>query len=254
MTEKQVLAALQIESNEVRLIVGEVFNTRLNVLTVESAPCKGLDGTSIRDTKLVGKAIRQVVNNAAAYLGTPITGVLLAIPAYRFKKETRTFSKVIESADRKVTSQDIRDIYRKAMSVNVGDDYIAISATSNNYRMNGITYRKMPIGEKCDILEADVDILCCDRLLTYDYATAIEQADLEIIDICLDNYAIAKEAALFEKTMKKYVLSIQFERNHTLFSLIYNGKIQTSLDDNVGYYTFVNPISEKFGVPERNRF
>lgn len=252
MAEKQILAALQIESNEVRLLVGEVFNTRLNILVSEVVPCRGMDGIRITDQKAVASAIRTAVDNVTAHLGTPIRAVLLALPAYRFKRDTRSFSKMIESSDRRITAQDIQDIYHKALSVNVGSDVEVITITSNRYKTNGIVYRRMPIGEQCDVLEADVDLLCCDRMTSYDYAAVVEQAGLQIIDVCLDNYAMAKEAALFEQTMNNYLLAIQLEKQHTLFSLIYDGKIVSSENETMGYEDLAKPISEKFGLPERN--
>lgn len=252
MAEKQILAALQIESNEVRLLVGEVFNTRLNILLQEVIPCKGLDGIRIIDQKAVAQAIRTAADNATAQLGTVLQGVLLSIPAYRFKRETRSFSKVIDAGDRKITKGDIQDVYKKALGVNVGGDVEVINITSNKYKTNGIVYRKMPIGEQCDVLEADVDLLCCDKMITYDYAAVVEQAGLDIIEVCLDNYAVAKEAALFEQTMKNYVLSIQLEKEHSMFSLIYDGKILSSENEGVGYASLAAPISEKYGLPEKN--
>ena len=251
MAEKQILAALQIESNEVRLIVGEVFNTRLNTLFQESVPCKGMDGFRIVDPKAVVRAIRQAVDNASAHLGTTVESVLLAIPAYRFKKETRTFSKVIDSADGRISVDDIRDIHQKAFSVNVGSDLEIVNVTSNVYKTNGIIYRKMPLGEQCDVLEADVDLLCADKMTTYDYAMVVEQAGLKIIDVCLDNYAIAKESALFEQTMNNYVLLVELEKQHTIFSLIYDGKIAISESENLGYDSLVKPIAEKSNLPEK---
>ncbi|MBQ1878456.1 MAG: hypothetical protein II161_06545 [Erysipelotrichaceae bacterium] len=252
MTEKQILAALQIESNEVRLVVGEFFNTRLNILKRECVPCKGMDGIRIVDQKAVAGAIREAVNNITAHLGVPVESVLLAIPSYRFKRETRTFSKVIESGDRRVSIDDIRDIYQRALSVNVGSDVEIINVTSTSFRANGIVYRRMPIGEMCDVLEADVDLLCCDKMITYDYAGVVESAGLKIIDVYLDNYSLAKEAALFEQTMRTYMLAIQLEKQHTLFTLIYDGRIVTSENENLGYEALAKPIVEKFNLPERH--
>ena len=252
MANKQILAALQIESNEVRLIVGEIFNTRLNTLKRECVPCKGMDGLRIVDPKTVAKAVREAANNIQSHFGVAIESVLLAIPAYRFKKETRSFSKVIDNVDGKISADDIRDIYQKALAVNVGRDYEIVNVTSNMFKTNGIVYRKMPIGEPCDVLEADVDLLCCDKMTTYDYATVVELAGLKIVDVCLDNYALCKEAALFEQNLRNYTLLIQMEKDHSHFSLVYDGKIAISENENIGYSTLSRAISERFRLPERH--
>ena len=65
-----------------------------------------------------------------------------------------------------------------------------------------------------------------------------------------DVFAVAKEAALFEQTMRNYVLSIQFEKQHTLFSIIYDGKIVTSENENIGYEALAKAISQKYSLPE----
>ena len=252
MANKQILAALQIESNEVRLIVGEIFNTRLNTLKRECVPCKGMDGLRIVDPKTVAKAVREAANNIQSHFGVAIESVLLAIPAYRFKKETRSFSKVIDNVDGKISADDIRDIYQKALAVNVGRDYEIVNVTSNMFKTNGIVYRKMPIGEPCDVLEADVDLLCCDKMTTYDYASVVELAGLKIVDVCLDNYALCKEAALFEQNLRNYTLLIQMEKDHSQFSLVYDGKIAISENENLGYSTLSRAISERFRLPDRH--
>ena len=252
MANKQILAALQIESNEVRLIVGEIFNTRLNTLKRECVPCKGMDGIRIVDPKTVAKAVREAANNIQSHFGVAIESVLLAIPAYRFKKETRSFSKVIDNVDGKISADDIRDIYQKALAVNVGRDYEIVNVTSNMFKTNGIVYRKMPIGEPCDVLEADVDLLCCDKMTTYDYASVVELAGLKIVDVCLDNYAVCKEAALFEQNLRNYTLLIQMEKDHSQFSLVYDGKIAISENENIGYSTLSRAISERFRLPDRH--
>jgi cell division protein FtsA len=42
VSEKQIFAALEIADHEVRLIVGEFFNTRFNIIKVERVPVTGL--------------------------------------------------------------------------------------------------------------------------------------------------------------------------------------------------------------------
>lgn len=47
----------------------------------------------------------------------------------------------------------------------------------------------------------DVDLLCANRKIAFEYVSCVEQAGLEVLDISLDSFAIAKEAALFERRM-----------------------------------------------------
>ena len=81
MSEKQILAALEITDHEVRLLVAEFFNSRLNVIRTEKCENKGMDGLAIKNPKEVVMAIRKVIDQASAQVGTRIERVLLCVPA-----------------------------------------------------------------------------------------------------------------------------------------------------------------------------
>ena len=46
---KQIYASLEFSENEIRLLVGEYFNTRFNVIKLERVPCEGLTNCRITD-------------------------------------------------------------------------------------------------------------------------------------------------------------------------------------------------------------
>jgi len=250
--EKQVLAALSIANHEVRLVVGEFFNSRLNIIKTERVACGGLDGLRIVDTSKVIVAVRQAAENAGEFIGTPITAVLLAVPSYRFKRETVSLSKTIDAPDRAITIQDVQELYRRAQDVSVSDDLVCVNTVCNTYRLNGIVYRKTPIGEKGDLLEAEFDLLCADKMTTYAYAGIVEKAGLQIIDICLDAYGAAKEMALFEQNLKSYVISMQLESDQLVLGLIYNGRLMSCQTEKVGYAAMAMAVAKQYGIPFDN--
>ena len=49
MEEKQIFATLEVSDHEVRMIVGEFFNTRFNILKVERVPVDALSYDTITD-------------------------------------------------------------------------------------------------------------------------------------------------------------------------------------------------------------
>ena len=77
----------------------------------------------------------------------------------------------------------------------------------------------------CDELTVDVDLLCANRKIAFEYVNCVEQAGLEVLDISLDSFAIAKEAALFEQTMDQNLILIRLEEQTTTLSLLSKGKL-----------------------------
>lgn len=83
MSDKQIFAALEVADHEVRLIVGEFFNTRFNVIKVERIPCFGLSYNKVTDPEAISKAIRTAADNVSRMIGADIRKVILAMPSYR---------------------------------------------------------------------------------------------------------------------------------------------------------------------------
>ena len=57
--DKQIFAALEIADHEVRLLVGEFFNTRFNIIKVERVPVAGVQFHQLTEPNEVVKAIRR---------------------------------------------------------------------------------------------------------------------------------------------------------------------------------------------------
>lgn len=250
--EKQVLATLLIANHEVRLVAAEFFNSRLNIIKTERVSCSGMDGMRIVDVNKVVLAIRQAADSVSEFISTPLTAVLLAVPSYRFKRETVSLSATIDNPEGRITADDIRQLYQRAQDLAVSSDLVCVNTVCNTYRLNGIIYRSMPLNEKGDLLEAEFDRLCADKMMVYSYAAAVEKAGLQIIDICLDAYASAKEMALFEQNLKNYVINMQLEMDNLNLGLIYNGRLMSCQMENIGYAAMAQAVSRRFGIPLEN--
>ena len=159
-------------------------------------------------------------------MGTRIERVLLCVPAYRTKKEGIRLSKAIDNYERKVTSDDVQTLVRKGYTHSTPSDMVTVNWMCKQYITNGIVSRRVPLNDVCDILDIDMDLLFADKMTTYDYASVVESAGLDIIDICLYNYAVGKEATLFEQSLHKNVISMHIERDRTTLSAIVNGSIE----------------------------
>ena len=79
METKGTIAALDIGTSEVKLIVGELPGGTLNVLAEGSAPSAGVKRGVIVDIDQTVNAIKQAVTEVERTLGEPIGEVYVAI-------------------------------------------------------------------------------------------------------------------------------------------------------------------------------
>lgn len=248
MNDKQIFAAVEIADHEVRLIVGEFFNTRFNIIKVERVPVSGLTYHQVTDAKALTDAIQRASKDAEKLIGAPIKKVILAIPSYGMKRYALKSPVQVEGIDQKITVADIRRAIKQAESVNIGKNLALIQTVCVKYTINGISSRRIPIGEKATELIVDIDLLCADRKLAFDLVSCVEAAGLQVMDIFLDVYAVAKEAALFEQAVDQNVIVLKLERQSTTLGLLSRGRLTTCLVAPAGVGTMAGTIVDKYGL------
>lgn len=107
-TEKQIFAAVEAADHEIRLIVGEFFNTRFNIIKVERVPVSGISYDKVTDPEAVTKAVRTAAENAKKMISAEVQRVILAIPSFRAKRYSFKSTVDVEGIDGVVTIQDVR--------------------------------------------------------------------------------------------------------------------------------------------------
>ena len=154
----------------------------------------------------------------------------------------------VSGIDGVITIQDVRNAIKKAESVNISKDYALIQTVCVKYIVNGIATRRIPIGEKCSQLSIDVDLLCADRKLAYDLVGCVENAGLQVLDIFPEVYAVAKEAALFERAVEKQIVVLKIERQSTVLGLFRKGRLTTAGVLPAGLGNLVSDCVDQYGV------
>ncbi len=250
--DKQIFAALEITDYEIRLIVGEFFNTRFNIIKVERVNSKGLNNYRVESEEEVISSIQKAVENASRKIGAKIERVLLAVPSINMHRYPLKVTTRIDSIENVVTPYDIQRAMKKAIATKIDDSLALIQTVCVKYTCNGIATRRPPINEKCDMLTIDIDLLCADREIAFNLVSCVEQAGLEVLDICLDSFAIAKEAAVFEQTVDQNVILLNIERKISTLALLSKGKLIHCENLNQGLTNWVQKVQETCELPFEN--
>lgn len=248
MSDKQIFASVEVADHEVRLVVGEFFNARFNIIKVERIPCFGITYNQVLDPDEISNALRKAASSAKRTIGAEIKKVILAIPSYKTKKYSLRSTVDVSGIDGVITIQDVRNAIKKAESVNISKDYALIQTVCVKYIVNGIATRRIPIGEKCSQLSIDVDLLCADRKLAYDLVGCVENAGLQVLDIFPEVYAVGKEAALFERAVEKQIVVLKIERQSTVLGLFRKGRLTTAGVLPAGLGNLVSDCVDQYGV------
>lgn len=254
MANKQIYAAVEIADHEIRFVVGEFYETRFNILRVERVRFTGIENHVITSEANVVSAIIKACNNASNILGYKIERVLLAIPCVNVQRHGRKVNVVVANSKQQVHLTDIQRGINEAIQLRPYEESELVNIGCIKYITNGISSRKLPINEICDQFTIDIDLFYADKKIIYSYVRCVEQAGLEILDICIDSYAIAEEAAIFEKTIENYVVLVNLARQNTTLSLFSRGKLLSCESIESGYGEWVSALKDATGIQTENAF
>lgn len=246
MNEQDVQVGLEIADHEIRLVVGQFFNTRLNIMKVERVLSSGIHNAQIIDQSAVIQKIVSAVKHVEENLGLSIERVILSLPSIGLARYVRRISIPI---DEKVTLKDIKAVYKEALNTEIPDHQALVNLAITKSLVNGITMRKLPINETCDALSVDVDLLCADKEMVYRYVQTVEKAGLQVSEISLDSFALGKEASLFEKSLEQHLIAIKAERQSTSLSLFAKGKLISTETIDLGSKRIISAMVNRFNLP-----
>jgi cell division protein FtsA len=241
--EKQILAVVSFSQYKVKVLVAQFFNTKFNVLKVEHVTCDGFDGEHIINEQLIVSSLKKAFEHIATNLGATITNVIMIVPSIgmdRYHEKVTVFPQFSST----ITNKDIMLALKKAMNSQVRQDKEIIFVNVNTFIANDTKYKKMPSNLEANSIILDMDQFVADKQLTYSLAACIEKAGVGILDIVLDSWALGKETAAIDASMKSSVIIVDIDRYKTLLSLYYHGRLISSSWIDQGYGTWVNAIVE----------
>lgn len=247
---KQIYVALQMAENDIKVLIGEYFNTRFNIIRVEE-----YETSAISDFKIVNKdelvsQLKSIFNDVSEKIGSTIEQTILLIPAYNFKRFPLKSTVNVENGI--VEKTDVARAIKNSLKSTVSDDVMIINPIINKYTLNGIATRRMPEKEACDDMIVDIDLLCADMQMCYEYVSTVEESGVKVLDIVLNNLAVAKEAALFEESLKKNVIVLDVSRTCTYLSLLSKGKLVSTEIIYDGLNSIINNVYRSYYIPYKD--
>ena len=249
MDDKQIFASVEVCDHEVRMVVGEFFSPRLNILKVEMIPCSGLSYNTINNADEIISAIETACKQTEQMLGAKLEKVILSIPSYQMQRKSVRVTVPVKGYDGVVSVQDIRNAMKLAeRQVSIGKELALVQTVCVKYTIDGIASRRIPIGERAKELVVDIDLLCADRQLAYSLVGCIEKAGLQVMDIYFDTYAAAKEAALFEQSVDRNVVLLKMEREATTVARLSKGKLMESTIVPLGVGSIAARVVDEYGL------
>ncbi len=245
---KQMYVSLELTDKEVNVLVGEYFNTRFNIIKCVRRPVQGMNEFKIVEHDLVLDSVKEAVKTAGESIGAAIEKVILVLPSYNFSRVPLKVSVIPDTGS--VTKADVQRAVNNSLKANIPQNLTVIDPVLVKYTVNGISTRRLPENESCDEMTVDIDLLCADKEMTYSYVMLMEEAGLEVLDVCLNSYAICKEAALLEQALSQNLLLLNINRSLTYLTLLSKGKLVSNEIIFDGLDSMIRSLQDKYHLAD----
>lgn len=245
--EKKIIAALELADHEVRLVVGQFFNGRLNVLKVERVAHNGISNYTIIDPYSVKKAIQKAFENASRNIGSTLSSTLVVVPGVNM---TRVNSVQTASINGTITQQDLVKLYDAFYKTDGPREKVLVNVLMNRFHVNGLPTRKIPLNERCNELSVEADCYFCDKGVVFDYLKVVENAGIRVIDIIMSDIGIAKEASLLEQSISESIIATVFERDTITLTLYQKGQVMTNIMIDAKIESIFNKIKSTYNFDD----
>lgn len=247
MQGKQLYSSIEITNDEIRLLVGEYYMSRFNVLRSEFVPIHQAinNNRMIEKPQIVAAAIVKLLNNAEKALALKINKVILCIPSVDVKCIRKRVNVAIEEGSKRIMMSHVRLGLEKAIASEESQSHEFVNVGSVKYIVSGISSRSVPLDEKADLLTMDVELLFAKREIVYSYVKCLESCGVSILEICLDSYAMAEESVTLENSMDKYIVLVDLQKTDTTLSLYHKGRLLECERLKTGYQTWINELHRR---------
>ena len=182
---RKIMASVDIGSSTIKLVVGEIQKSNLNVLACCEVPSHGIKNGYIVNPESASLAFKELFKKGEALLGMPIKQTLVCIPSFGVECFLSEGSITITSEDKVIDNKDMV----KAMQASVygeelnGQELVSILPTK--FTLNDEEDVKNPIGSVANKLTVHDVVVTAPTKNSTGIIKCIESLDVKVIDVCI---------------------------------------------------------------------
>ena len=245
---RKIMAALDVGSDTIKLIIGEMIKTKLNVLDVSSIKSQGIKDNKISDPDSLSLCIKKLFQEASEKMGIPITKTIVIVPSRDAEFTIGEGTIKINNEDKVVHGSDISKILMESTSGIIQDNMELVCVTPTTFRLDNNQFTKDPKGATTKKLGVKSVIISSPKVIVYPILEILEKLSIDVVDISFD--AIGDFYANKNPNISSKVGAIVNIGNTKTTVSIFNKGILTNISNiDLGGENIDNDLSYVYKIP-----
>jgi cell division protein FtsA len=236
------VVSLDIGTSKVRVIIGELSNSSINIIGVGSSESEGIKKGAIVDIDLTVQSIRRAVESAERMVGISIEQVFVGIAGNHIKLQPSQGVVAVSSEDREIGEEDIIRVIDASKVVAIPPEREIIDVVPKQFIVDGLDGISDPRGMLGVRLEMEGTIITGSRTVIHNLVRCIERAGLSIAGIFLQPLA-ASSLALTKDEKSMGIVLADIGAGQTTVSIFDHGSLVATTTIPVGGEYITNDIA-----------
>ena len=183
---RKIMACLDVGTDRVKLVVGEMVKSKLNVLAVADAPSKGISNGILEDSEAFLEPLKNVIQRCEETLGLSIRQMIVCVPSMNAKYVVVNGEVPVNSEDKVVEGVDIIRAINSSLKRSDEDSYEIINMLPTGFILDDGSVVKNPRGMTSNTLGVRGILIYAPKKNIYPVLACLDSLNIEVLDINLD--------------------------------------------------------------------
>lgn len=180
---RRIIASLDIGSDSIKLVVGEIFKNKLNILAALDTPSRGIKKGYIVNSESAIESLKELFDKAEDMLGIRIHNVITSVPSLYTDTFLAEGIVAINNESKMVESKDVIRVLQNAVANKIEPDSELVTILPTNYKINDEEIVKDPIGITCSKLSVKAVIVTVPKKNVNPIITCLKKIGVDVVDI-----------------------------------------------------------------------
>lgn len=195
---RRIIATLDIGSNSIKLVIGEIFKNKVNILSAIDVPSRGIKKGYIVNPESAIEALKEIFDKAYNTLGVKVSKVIVNVPAFNVESFMSEGKSTITNDDKVIKSSDIISCMQACVYNKIPSNKELISVIPTVFNIDGEA-TKNPLNMIGDVLTVKSVINMVPKQNVTGIVYCLQKIDVEIVD-----FTISPLGDYYEYKIKDY--------------------------------------------------
>ncbi len=182
---RKIIASLDLGDATIKLVVGEIFRQKLNILACVDVPSRGIKNGFIINPESAIESLKDCLQKAEDNLGLKIKKVILSVPSFGSLYYLLEGSISLNNEEA-ITGNDIMSVLQASVYKKIPDGQEIVSILPSKFRLDDNEVVDNPLGMKALKLATKVVAITVPRQNVALTLKCLEKIDVKVVDIALN--------------------------------------------------------------------